>query len=122
MASIRNSIISKINKNQNQNKDDTTEEKEEPTADFLVFVVHGVGEAKRHHKKVKQFEEYAKEYIRAEYGDKYAVHFIAIRWHDELHDLDTVDKRLNAIMLDSCTAIRSLSSNFMGDALFYVKI
>jgi len=29
MASIRNSIISKINKNQNQNKDDTTEEKEE---------------------------------------------------------------------------------------------
>jgi len=122
MTNLRNTIRNKININTNKNPEVTREikeEEDEKTVDFLVFVVHGVGEAKRHYKKVRQFEEYAKDYIKAEYGDQYSVHFIAIRWHDELHDLDTVDKRLNAVTLSSCPTIRNMTSNFMGDALFY---
>ncbi|ORX58497.1 hypothetical protein BCR36DRAFT_317935, partial [Piromyces finnis] len=117
MTSLKSSIINKISKNQSQETKEVNSKEE--AVDFLVFVVHGVGEAKRHYKKVRQFEEYAKEYIKAEYGEKYTVHFIAIRWHDELHDLNTVDKRFNAITLNSCQAIRSMTSNFMGDVLFY---
>jgi len=80
MTNLRNTIRNKININTNKNPEvtrETKEEEDEKTVDFLVFVVHGVGEAKRHYKKVRQFEEYAKDYIKAEYGDQYSVHFIA---------------------------------------------
>jgi len=80
MTNIRNTIRNKININSNKNQEVQRDikVKKEKAVDFLVFVVHGVGEAKRHYKKVKQFEEYAKDYIKAEYGDQYSVHFIAI--------------------------------------------
>ena len=47
------------------------------------------------------------------------IHVEAIEWHSVLHQLETVDQRMNKINLDSIRGLRTFFNEYLADVLYY---
>lgn len=66
-----------------------------------------------------QLRKTCKDVISEEYGSEVMVEWIPIEWHSLLHDLNSVDARMNKVNLPTCSILRMVNNDFLADVLYY---
>ncbi|KAI3649220.1 hypothetical protein MP228_007074 [Amoeboaphelidium protococcarum] len=100
--------------------------------DTIIYIIHGMGQ--RQHKyftNIGILKSNANEILTAiNYEHKLdnacqdllidnKIHFVPIEWHQKMHDLDTVDKRMRLITLPTVPLMRIINNDYLGDIVYF---
>ncbi|KAI8816794.1 uncharacterized protein EV422DRAFT_571320 [Fimicolochytrium jonesii] len=86
----------------------------------VCFIVHGMGRQRRYVENMASLRKGCKEVLKEEFADEDSrVAWIPIEWHQELHALDSVDRRMNSITLPTCSILRAINNDILADVLYY---
>ncbi|KAJ3163180.1 hypothetical protein HDU86_002349 [Geranomyces michiganensis] len=91
------------------------------TADHVNFIVHGMGRQRRYKENMESMRKTCKEVLRTEFAEQgdAKIEWIPISWHEALHDLSSVDARMNSITLPTCSILRAINNDVLADVLYY---
>ncbi|KAJ3142391.1 hypothetical protein HDU90_004664 [Geranomyces variabilis] len=88
--------------------------------DHVNFIVHGMGRQRRYVQNMESMRQACKEVLRVEFPDQeIKIEWIPISWHEALHDLSSVDGRMNLITLPTCSILRAINNDVLADVLYY---
>lgn len=102
---------------------DTANTNEPPVIyNHICFVVHGMGKPAldKFDDNVHMLDQTTKHVLAEEFpGKTAAVKWIPIKWYHLLHQLETVDERMNLITLPTCQMLRTVCNEILADVLYY---
>ncbi|XP_046489225.1 SEC23-interacting protein isoform X1 [Neodiprion pinetum] len=109
------------------------DEGEPEQVDHLLFLVHGIGSVcdlkfRSVEEVVDEFRSISLQLVQSHYrtaseqGIVHKMEVLPISWHTTLHSEDTgIDKKLQAITLDSIPKLRYFTNDTLSDILFYTS-
>ncbi|XP_012268843.2 SEC23-interacting protein-like isoform X1 [Athalia rosae] len=109
------------------------DEGEPDQVDHLLFLVHGIGSVcdlkfRSVEEVVDEFRSISLQLVQSHYrtasenGTVHKIEVLPISWHTTLHSEDTgIDKKLQAITLDSIPKLRHFTNDTLSDILFYTS-
>ncbi|KAJ3012209.1 hypothetical protein HKX48_006398 [Thoreauomyces humboldtii] len=96
-------------------------EKTTGKVNHVCFVVHGMGRQRRYVQNMASLRRACAEVGKEEFSgqEDVRVEWIPIEWHEELHELHSVDRRMNSITLPTCSILRAINNDILADVLYY---
>ncbi|TPX58392.1 hypothetical protein SpCBS45565_g08004 [Spizellomyces sp. 'palustris'] len=88
--------------------------------DHVCFVVHGMGRQRRYVQNLESLRRACKEVIKEEFPHRRThIAWVPIEWHQELHQMDSVDRRMKTVTLPTCSILRTINNDILADVLYY---